>query len=215
MVLLSTHNIWYGWEIRKSFFVMHSKFCQGTPGVSSKRLEDIYRIRKGSNLHPLYSRTILSISKLITLLHHKLKICWSFKVEVLIYRNLKPYLSCILSLLTACQNCFSIIWNRNSVLKYGKNLLQHFFLKFDVYALRNPYIVLLCHAPVICILAAPPPRGMGGIVTLNFSEPWYKLRPVGTSLMVTTLLLAPPYTTENLYTAITKTRQSKSTCPAP
>ena len=43
------------------------------------------------------------------------------------------------------------------------------------------------YAPVICIHC------------FHFSEPWYKPpTPCGDKLMVTTLLLAPPYTTENL-----------------
>ena len=31
------------------------------------------------------------------------------------------------------------------------------------------------------VSTAPPPKGMVGIVTFNFSEPWYKPHPVGTS----------------------------------
>ena len=45
----------------------------------------------------------------------------------------------------------------------------------------------------------PHLQGWAGIVTFHFSEPCHKPRPVGTiKLMVTTLLLAQPYTTENL-----------------
>ena len=53
------------------------------------------------------------------------------------------------------------------------------------------------YAPVICI-HGPPPTGMGRDNDFSLFRALVKALPCGDKLMVTTLLLDPPYTTENL-----------------
>ena len=48
------------------------------------------------------------------------------------------------------------------------------------------------------VSTAPPPKGMGGDNDFSLSRALVQAMPCGDKLMVTILLLAPPYNTENI-----------------
>ena len=55
---------------------------------------------------------------------------------------------------------------------------------------------MVMHQPFVS--TAPPPTGMGGDSDPSLFRALIYAPPCGDKLMVTNLLLAPPYTTENL-----------------